>query len=141
MRLKVLLHGPIETQRRWADQRAIQIAQYPTGDPLTALFVGDSSSGVNHETKADGTIVRAAAPEFDAVEVLDALVSVMGWCYQPQRRAMRDGQWLTVQSIREKHVWSQQVFERQARPPTVLATQNDKRRVGRRAGNGTTICW
>jgi hypothetical protein len=60
----------------------------------------------------------------------------MGWCHQAQRRAMRDGQWLAVQAIREKHVWSQQVFERQARPRTVLATQNDKRRVRRRAGNG-----
>lgn len=111
-RLKMLLQGPLETQGRWTDQRAIQIAQYPTRHPLAALFVGDSGSGVNHESKANGPIVRAAAPELDAVDVLDALVAVMGWRYQSQWRAMRDGQGLTVQPIREKHVRSHQVFER-----------------------------
>ena len=39
---------------------------------------------------------------------------------------MRDRQWQAVQSIGEKHVWGEQVFERQARPSAVLAAQNEQ---------------
>src|SRR5262245_48178860 len=90
MRLEILLHGPLEMQRRRANQRTVQVAQQPAREPLTTLFVGDSGSRVVHETKADGSILRAAAPEIDAVDVLDALVAVMAWRHQSQWRAVRN---------------------------------------------------
>lgn len=49
---------------------------------------------------------------------------------------MLDRQRLPIKPVREKHVRSQQVVERQARSGTILAAEDDKGRTRRRAGKG-----
>src|SRR5688572_25403402 len=56
--------------------------------------------------------------------MLGALVAVMSWCNEPDRRAMLQGQRLIVQSIRYQDIRRKKVSERQCRSITVPPAQN-----------------
>ena len=83
---------------------------------------------MHHEAQAVGAVVFVAAPEFDAVEVLDAFVAVVGRGDEAQRGAVFHRQGLAVEVVGEEYVGAVQVFERQAGAGAVLGAQHDEAR-------------
>ena len=93
---------------------------------MPAFLKGDSGSGVHHEAQAVGAVEFVAAPEFDALQVLDAFVAVVGRGDEAQRGAVFYRQGLAVEVVGEEYVGAEQVFERQAGAGAVLGAQYDE---------------
>jgi hypothetical protein len=68
-------------------------------------------------------------------QVLDALVPVVGWRHQSQRRAVLDRQGAPVERVGEQDIAAQKVLERQCRAISILTAQHDEGRRAMRTGS------